>query len=68
MRPDGVIVCYSYHIGMRLDGLQHMPSVFLGRFFGNFYADISFPNSPFLSAAFTIKALRRIAAHRRQIN
>lgn len=46
--------CLSHLIGMRLGGPQHMPSVFLDRSFGNFYADFSFPNSPFLSAAFPI--------------
>ena len=44
--------CLSHLTGMRLGGPQHMPSVFLDRSFGNFYADFSFPNSPFLSAAF----------------
>ena len=49
---------YSYHSwktvqrASSLGGLQHMPSFFLDRSFGNFYADLSFPNSPFLSAAF----------------
>ena len=45
---------WPFPIGMRPGGPQHMPSVCPDRSFGSFCADLSFPNSPFLSAAFPI--------------